>query len=560
MLTRQQTGFGFLALVAALYFFSFVPVNLTGAADPNMLAVFETDEFAIFPSVFRIFNLGDSVYETFKNFVGYSPRFYGYPFFFIYGVAIAPLRLLLPLADGNALETMVAYNTAVIPTEYTYLFMLVLRQLSPLLMVAAILLLVNLWTNFKDGFRSVALFLFLGFIPALFKNNTWLHPDSLVTLFVVLTIFAFCQDQLRFGRWFYWAAVFCGLATATKVLGVFFLPTTVPVYLLLGLKHRSLSLPKAIRVGIGFYLLSFLVVFVTNPLLWVPQGAQIVLDSITSNSENLKYGFGGVPMPKGFVAWYAAALRQGFGYWWIYLLANVSGILGIVYDRHKRLLNIIILSWALPFFIYVIFCVSSGPRDRFFIPILLPLLSCLGNPILWRFRQQITSRIAAFGLVLLILCGFQLADYSRFNFEQYGTLLHKEKNNPALAFYQALENQYLSQLPADTQLVIYREPSIYIPPKPQFEVEMRWKFTDYDDLAETQPDLVLLNLQSAKERSNQKLVEVSQSSEAAQKNYEFYRDVLAHRVKDFEPVVETDFAVALKRTSTSLAGTAPAIP
>lgn len=548
MRPNLQPGFKVLAFIVILFLLIFIPVNLTGTADPNMLAVFETDEFAIFPSVFRIFNLGDSLYETLKNFVGYSPRFYGYPFFLIHGLAIAPLRLLISLLEGNGVETMVAYNTAIIPTEHTRLFMLILRQLSPLFMGGAILLLVYLWTGFKDSFRSVFLFLFLGLIPAVFKNNTWLHPDSLVTLFVILTIFALCQDNLRFGRWFYWAAVFCGLATGTKVLGVFFLPTTVPAYLLLGWRNRSISIPKAIRLAITFYLLTFLTVFATNPLLWIPQGAQIVLDTITSNSANLKYGFGGLPTPKGFLAWYEAALRDGFGFWWIYFLASAAGLAGIIYDRHKRLLNIVILTWALPFFIYVLYFVSSGPRDRFFIPILLPLLSCFGNPVLWRFRERLISPAAALGLATLILCSIQLASYSHLNVKIYGNLLIRERESPALIFYRQLEEEYLSKLPPEKTITIYREPSIYVPPNSQFNVAMRWKFTDYDDIQEIQPDLILLNYAVAQERSNQQLVDVSQETRDAQKNYEFYRDVLTDSVKDFELLLETEFALAFKRS------------
>lgn len=118
--------------------------------------------------------------------------------------------------------------------------MVVLRQLSVLFMLIAILLLIWLWTEFKSPFRAIFLFVFLGSIPAIVKNNLWLHPDSLVTLFIVLTIVGLVKDNLQFGKWFYLAAVFCGLATGTKILGLFFLPITLPAYLGAGWMHQRI--------------------------------------------------------------------------------------------------------------------------------------------------------------------------------------------------------------------------------------------------------------------------------------------------------------------------------
>src|SRR5262249_17864443 len=154
--------------------------------------------------------------------------------------------------------------------------------LSPIFMVTAILLLVYLWTGFRSAARSVLLFIFLGSIPAVFLNNMFWHPDSLVTLFVVLTIFSLAKDELRFGWWFYLAAASSGLATGIKVIGLFFF-LSIGTYLLFGLVHRRLDLKRVFKHGGLFVAVMVAAIVVSNPLLLLPteaKGYYTVLSSV----------------------------------------------------------------------------------------------------------------------------------------------------------------------------------------------------------------------------------------------------------------------------------------
>src|SRR5262249_43426985 len=143
--------------------------------------------------------------------------------------------------------------------------MMVLRELTPLFMVLALLVLVYLWTGFKWFARSVLLFVFLLSIPAVFDNNTWWHPDSMAILFAVLTMFALVKDAFRFGKWFYAAAFFCGLAAGTKVIGLFFV-FTLAVYLLWPLLARRYGFQFLFKQGVAFLLLMALGIVLANPL------------------------------------------------------------------------------------------------------------------------------------------------------------------------------------------------------------------------------------------------------------------------------------------------------
>ena len=74
---------------------------------------------------------------------------------------------------------------------------------------------------------------------------------ALAVLAVVLTIFFLERDRLRFGRFFWLAAVFCGLATAIKLQGVFFF-LTIPGYILAGLLKKKILPGRAALAAVGF--------------------------------------------------------------------------------------------------------------------------------------------------------------------------------------------------------------------------------------------------------------------------------------------------------------------
>jgi hypothetical protein len=164
----KRRTFVLLTALAILYVLLFVPPNRTGCADENMLAVFKVDEWTQYPYLIRMTTRAQTLEATLIRVVDYKHYFYGYPFYLSSAVAIFPQRAWFKLR-GEA--------------PHTQALMLVLREMSPLLMAGALLLLVWLWTDFSSPAWGALLFLFLGSIPGLFENNMWWHPDSLAALY-----------------------------------------------------------------------------------------------------------------------------------------------------------------------------------------------------------------------------------------------------------------------------------------------------------------------------------------------------------------------------------------
>ena len=543
-----------LALLSCAYLLAFIPPNLTGAKDPNMLGAFRqelpeygSDEATQFGTLTRMTRFEASPYKTLKNMLFYNQYFYGYTFFLSSMVVILPLRLI-----EHFFETS-------IPTSF---YMMVLRQLSPIFMVTAILLLVYLWTGFRSVARSVLLFIFLGSIPAVFLNNMFWHPDSLVTLFVVLTIFSLAKDELRFGRWFYLAAASSGLATGTKVIGLFFF-LSVGVCLLLGFVHRRLDLKLVFKHGVLFVAVMAAAIVFSNPLLLLPSEAKAYYKVQSFVAERNAWGWDRA-RDTGPMSWYlesgaggAPALRESFGFWWIYLLALLSSLFGVVYNRDKRIVYVIILTWILPISIYMLYFVGSKGA-RYFIPVLLPFFSCIGATSGWRFdRRRGPQNRSTFiiGAASVVLCALQFAYYIPRDIGWYTRVLERESRSSSLHFYWELRDRFLSSLPSDKRLTVARDWKVYVPPSSNLLDNGTGNF-DYDYVNVIKPDVILLTKGEIDLRSDPGAVQNSFPADREQllKSYDFYRNAKSNSIVGFNKLFETDFAVAFVGTKNEVRG------
>src|SRR5262245_14176478 len=94
---RRVTG-AILFFLSFLYFLSFIPPNLTGAADPNMLMVFGrdeygSDEYAQLQVVKNMTTVEMSAAATLKNLLVYNYYYYGYPFFLTSTLSVLPAKV-----------------------------------------------------------------------------------------------------------------------------------------------------------------------------------------------------------------------------------------------------------------------------------------------------------------------------------------------------------------------------------------------------------------------------------------------------------------------------------
>jgi hypothetical protein len=531
MSSKRRRNVVLLILVSFVYFLLFIPPNLTGAKDPEMLNAFWLDEHCQYAVIIRMLTRS-SVYDMLHNILFYDYYPYGYPFFAVSALAALPVKIIVKLV------TSVNETTA---------YMVVLRQLSPLFMIMAILLLIYLWTGFTSLLKSLFLFVMLSSIPAVFYNNLWWHPDSLAVLFVVLTMFSLAKDDLRFGSWFYAAAIFCGLATATKWLGPFFF-FTIAVYLGIGWLSRRLGFSRLLRCGIFFLLLMAAGTLLGNPVLLFPTELARMVGVL--HRQAAVFSWVGIPAPfyERPLMWYQETFRGDFASWWIIALALCSALVCVFSRCQKWLLNVIILTWAVPMSLYMLFTIYPNPR--YFIPVFLPLLSCLANLLMGEYKSfgrpfragEVLSGVTA------LLCGIQLVYYTGTNVDNYNRTLTRERSSQPVLFYQEFERDYLSKLPKDIPLTVLCDSYVYVAPSQTITLKYssHWNL-DYRDCEQGNPDLVVLRREYIDRFADPGVVGKEADQEQAQRSHEFYLAAKNDSLKGFHRVFEADYCVVFAR-------------
>jgi len=357
----QKNNLRILLFIGLAVFILFAIPNAQGAEDEYMLSVLSQDESFQYPFLVRVLTPGNTLLESIKNFVSYQHYIYGYPFYIISSLAVLPSRLIYGADFGSHVQ----------------LNLFLLRQLvSVLPMLIALGFLTWLTTRFKSTFKTVVLFLFLISVQGVTRQNIhWWHPDAFTFLMIVLTFFFLDRDRLRYGRHFYLAAVACGLAAATKVIGVFFI-LTIPLYLILGLRQKKLNIKQAAQKAALFVLLMLLVFLITNPLLLIPRTRADIIAVHRRHNDDFAKGWQatGDTYQRGFLSW-IPVLTTWYGQGFVLIFAVLSLVLGGMWGRNK-MLHWLFLSWVLPYGLYIFYAIANKP-DHYMLPVMLPVYACI---------------------------------------------------------------------------------------------------------------------------------------------------------------------------------------
>jgi hypothetical protein len=517
-----------LLFLGAVYFFLFWPINSLGARDQIMISIFEPDEFAQYSHPLRMLDQpGKTLNQSIYRFTAYQHYYYGYPFYFYSAViALLPLKFISGL--GNT-----AYN------------MLFLRQLiSALPMIAAVMLLVYLQTRFQSYLRSIFLFILLLTVPAVFRNNTWWHPESLVFLFIVLTFYFLYKDDLSFGKCFYFSAIACGFAIATKLIGLFFF-ITIPTYILLGVYQGRINFMKAVKSSIIFVALMAITFVACSPFLLFASERKAAFNIQLRQSEAMSDGFV-LSYAKGPAAWFSL-IDNNYAQPLFLLASLVSLGIGIA-KKETRLLSLLIATWSIPFMLYLLFTVVIKPK-HFFIPILLPVFSTL--PFLFDAVWPRTFRLVKANLVKFVLLAVTLVVVLtqviyNFNFDakHYLAELNKEKDSQAIQFYEKLDAIVFSKISADDHLVIFRDVHTYVKDLPRWDVKYRWGLYDYTVIKNTNADVLILWKQMLYDYTQAGAAERALDQIKFSEARRFYNDALNHNVEGYHLIYQDDFGFA----------------
>jgi hypothetical protein len=530
MTKAQRRVLMLLILFGAVYFFLFVPPNLTGAKDANMLALFEVDEYAQYSHALGMLTPGITAYQTLRNFLIYLHYFYGYPFYFFSALALIPLKLILGAGWQAA----------------TPLIMLVLRQVINILpMLVSVILWVWMQTRFRSWWQALGLFILLLSVPVLVLNNLWWHPDSLVFFFITLTFFFLVRDDLRFGRNFFLAAAACGLATGTKHLGLFFV-LAIPVYIAWGLIAQRLRWGKAVGLGFLFVLVMALAVVASNPLLLLPMERAEIIAVQKLQLQQTSVGILTANQEAFFANGYPEDIRIHYGEVLFIVLAFAALVAGF-FRRDRRLLSVLILAWMIPLAIVIL---NFGTRrTHYFMPVMIPLFSSFANIYISppdsmpgkssRFSKGLSWLLPAV-YTLFVLGQFGL--FLRTDVNIYQNTFFRETNSASIAFYNQVESSVMARMPEE-KLNAYRDWHIYFPSSPTRQVEMNWDMATYDYIRELKPDLILLEHENVAMFARPEIVAEAVNPDRMEMVHEFYADAEKGKLQGYRQVFQNNFGL-----------------
>ena len=533
-MTRQQKKvLLMLVSLGTAYFVLFLFPNLTGAKDENMISVFQVDEYAQYPHVLHMLAPGKTLFESLHNFLVYVHYFYGYPFYLLSALSILPLKLI--------------YGAAW--TTHTQAIVTVMRQVvSVLPMLLAAGLLVFIRTRFQSAWKAAGLFLLILSIPGLVLNNLWWHTDSLGVLFMVLVFFFLDRDDLRFGRNFFLAAAVCGLATGIKYFGLYFF-MAIPIYLVWGIATHRVEWKRAILLAGLFVVVMVAALVASNPLLLLPQERAEIIATQTLQFHQITYGML-LRDTQPLFNWnnYPEVFRTFYGELVFILLALGGLVVGLVYSR-RPWLEALFLAWILPLTYMAEF--TGTKRVHYLLPVVVLVVAGLAN---WFSLEGGEKARPAAGLrawrkwlpyAAALVIAFQVVLYVRMDAGLYMQTLRREQDSPTFAFYDHLNQAYLSRLPADMPLVFYRDWLIYVPPGPHWRVDINWNLASYGSLTDPPPDFILIEQANVDLFTDPTTLKEAADPATMLDHVKFYTDVRDNRVPGYHLLFQDGYGIAL---------------
>ncbi len=519
MTTRQKQIFVLLLFMAVAAFIIFSLPNAVASENISMVQIFSPDEAVPLPYIFKMIAPAPSLNLALRHFIFYDYYFYGFPFFAASALLVLPLQWLGHLGD--------------IP-----LVMLILRQcVSVLPMLVALLLLVYMQDGFRT-YRSPLLFAFLLSVPAVVENNSWWHPDGIAFLLVVLTIFFLKRDDLRFGRNFLLAAVMCGVATATKLVGVYFF-LAVGLTLLLGLFLKKISWKRLIGMAFAYLLIMGLAYLVANPFLLSHWARTAYIYIFNKQGLLLEQGYGVVYAKGLLAAW--PLVHESFGELPFLLIALGAAIWG-AWRGPQRLLHALILAWFIPLSVTVFFLTHF--KFQYWLPVALPLFSSLVLLLPEKWHGNGKPRLARYAqVVLLLLLSAQFILFLRADIHTFKSRLHRAENSTSIQFYDKVLAA-LKPLP-DAQLHVYYDYRMYVPGKSAWVTDTSFDLLEYSYIQKNHFDVLLLLEQRIRDYLDPNAVSIDPALFA--RNQQFYRDAENGTIKGYHQVYDDSFGLIYVR-------------
>ena len=165
------------------------------------------------------------------------------------------------------------------------------RLIVSLFAISSIYLIFKIAKDYLDNISSILISLIAISMPGFWINSFMLRPNWMMTFFIILTIYYLSKDAWKNENNFWWGSVAFGLAIATKIQAITFIPLIFLYIFYDNLQNKiNFNFFLKLKLFIKTLLLSFSVFVLTNPYIIHPVGFKAFtnsfLDALASNTTN----------------------------------------------------------------------------------------------------------------------------------------------------------------------------------------------------------------------------------------------------------------------------------
>lgn len=471
--------------------------NAKASENIAMVSMFEPDEGIMIPVIRSMIAPRETIKDYLYYFLLYSYYFYGFPFF------ASSALVSLPLQWMNQIDN--------IPW-----LMLALRQvISVLPMVLSVLLLVYMHDRFRT-IRSIILCIFLLLVPAVIQNGFWWHPDGIVLLLSTVVLYFLYTDQHKLGWRFLGAAFFCGVLTATKLVGAYFF-LAVGLAVIWSIVNKDVTWKKAVIRSLAFIGIMVATFIISNPFLLIESHRTWYINIFRKQTELLSFGYG-IIYDRGLRASWPL-MRQYYGEA-IFILATLGITVWNIIKQKTRFLHGLILAWFVPLTISVI--TFSHFKYQYWLPVAIPLF-CNWVTILpqkTRLNLKTPSLSQVTKIILLVIFFVQMILFGVQSTRLLIDRTYRKENSAEVIFYDLAMDQ-LDPI-GEKPVYAYYDYRLYMPAKENWVTETSFELLDYEFITSRNFDVLFLLEQRIRDYLHPNAVGVD--SESFARAQAFYRD------------------------------------
>ena len=155
--------------------------------------------------------------------------------------------------------------------------------------ISSIYLIFKIAKGYLDNISSILISLIAISMPGFWINSFMLRPNWMMIFFIILTIYYLSKDAWKYKNNFWWGSISFGLAIATKIQAITFIPSIFLYVFYNNLQNKNnFNFLSKLKLFIKTLLLSFSVFVLTNPYIIHPEGFKAFTNSFLSNLASNK--------------------------------------------------------------------------------------------------------------------------------------------------------------------------------------------------------------------------------------------------------------------------------